>query len=105
MANLHDGAALVGSWLHAFEEDEPGHTVFRRADWAFPPSRRPRAGLDLDVDGRAVELEPGPADRRVPRAGTWRVDGRGRLRLRIDGRPERTLEIDDAGNGRLVERS
>jgi hypothetical protein len=105
MAPKLDETTVIGRWLHAFEEDEPGQTVYRPATWPFPPSRRPRAGFDLEPDGVAVEQEPGPADARVGRPGRWRLDAAGHLCIHIHGRPERRLEIESVTASRLVLRT
>jgi hypothetical protein len=97
-----DEAAVIGRWLHAFEEDEPGRVVFRLDTWIFPSSRRPRFGFDLEPGGRAVEREPGPADQRTARTGSWRLDEDGHLWIDIEGRPRRRLDVESAGGGRLV---
>ncbi len=60
-------------WLHSHEEDRPGETVFRPADYPLPPSRG-RAGFELKQDGTLVRTQPGPTDRRATQTGTWSLN-------------------------------
>lgn len=59
------------TWLHVFEEDTPAGAVFRPEDADIPLSRRPRQRFELNADGTAVLLMPGPDDRFVAQPATW----------------------------------
>ena len=48
-----DPERLIGSWVHSHEEDTATEQVFRRAHYAFPPSRG-REALELRSDGTAA---------------------------------------------------
>jgi hypothetical protein len=76
-----EAGELAGNWVHSFEEDGEGTLVFRRADYPFPPARRPRRELSFSPDGRLRAALPGPADRREWTSGSWTVDDR---RLTLD---------------------
>jgi hypothetical protein len=52
-----DREALVGRWLHSYEEDSADALVFRPGDFDFPPARG-RDGFELRDDGSAIELLP-----------------------------------------------
>jgi hypothetical protein len=69
-----DSAKLQKRWLHSHEEDTPGRTVYRPADYPFPPSRG-RKGFELDRDGKLVEIGVGPTDRSTQTQGRWRLIG------------------------------
>ncbi|GAA3166409.1 hypothetical protein GCM10010466_66500 [Planomonospora alba] len=74
-------AEIVGSWLHAYEEDTETTRVYRPAEHPFQPSRRVRDGLEFRSDGTFVEFRPGPDDRPRPTAGRWRDRGAGRVQV------------------------
>ncbi len=90
--------ALIGEWLHSYEEDEPGLKVFRRSSYPFPPSRG-RDAVELADDDTAIVRRPGPTDVPEEEAGNWALDGE---RLRIDvGDQARILEVVSCDGGRL----
>lgn len=62
-------------WVHLYEEDTPGRTVFRPDAPDLPLSRRPRRQLVLDPGGGATLFSGGPDDRLVRHPGAWRADG------------------------------
>jgi len=47
---------LFGTWLHSREEDTPTQTVYRPADYDFPPARLGRTGYELKADGSCNAL-------------------------------------------------
>jgi len=93
---------LCGRWLHSYEEDTAGATVYRAADFAFPPSRG-RYGFELFPDGRLCELGPGLADAPAAAAGTWEMPSPGELRLH-GPHGQRCLLIVSAERGKLTVR-
>jgi hypothetical protein len=74
MADRPDPSQLQKRWLHSHEEDTPGRTVYRPADYHFPPSRG-RKGFELGPEGNLVEIGIGPTDRSTRTHGKWRLAG------------------------------
>jgi len=81
--------ALLGEWVHSYEEDEPGRKVFRRAGYSFPPARG-RDAIELKADGSAVMREPGPSDVPEERTAKWALE-------------HETIRLDAAGESRAME--
>jgi len=100
-----DPERLIGSWVHSHEEDTATEQVFRRADYAFPPSRG-REALELRSDGTVAVRRPGPTDAPQEVEGTWALEG-SNLMIREDneGAGERSLAVLDADDSRLVLRA
>jgi hypothetical protein len=98
-----DRAELVArAWTRAPEDDASGLLVYRPSDWAFPPSRAPRAEIDLRPGGELVHRAgPAPDDRMAADAGRWELDG-DRLVLRVEGRPEQQFAIDAVDDQQLL---
>lgn len=61
---------LIGSWVHAYEEDTPEMIVFRPADYPFGPSRG-RDGYEFQTGGILVYHGFGPADEPLTSTGEW----------------------------------
>ena len=101
MPRQFDPHLLQGRWLHAHEEDAPGHEVFRPATHPLPPARG-RSGYEFLPDGRLARIGSGPTDRSTVAEGTWTVDPDGRLRIRVSGQPEDVLEISELTGDRLI---
>jgi len=89
-----------GSWLHSYEEDAAGERVFRRHDFAFPPSRG-RQGFEIRADGTFVLYGIGRDDRPTPTTGSWKATEDGAIVATIPGRKPLTIRI---GAGRLTTR-
>jgi hypothetical protein len=87
--------------LHSHEEDAGDETVFRPADYRFPPSRG-RAGFELKADGGLVELGIGATDRPTESSGTWKLQGKDQLVLESDATGRRTMRIVSLAPNRLV---
>ena len=81
--------ALLGEWVHSYEEDEPGRRIFRRPGYSFPPARG-RDAVELKADGIAVMREPGPSDVPEGRTGKWALE-------------HETIRIDAGGESRVME--
>ncbi|MES5820334.1 hypothetical protein [Streptomyces sp. RG80] len=85
---------LIGTWVHSYEEDSPGVTVYRPAGYPLPPARG-RRGLEFAADGTFTERPIGRGDAPGRRTGTWApadpADSR-RLALSLPG-AERRLEV------------
>ena len=102
VSELHREAVL-GTWVHAHEEDAGGDMVFRPASHPLPPSRG-RVSFELRPDGTYVEHSPGPADAPVEGSGEWALDG-DRLVLAGEGdRPGHAWEVASVDGDRLVVR-
>ncbi|NNN29001.1 hypothetical protein HLK59_01260 [Streptomyces sp. S3(2020)] len=84
---------LIGTWVHAYEEDSPGVMVYRPAGYPLPPARG-RRGLEFAADGTFTERPLGRADAPGRRTGRWApADPEGRrLALDVPG-AERQLEV------------
>ena len=63
---------LQRRWVHSHEEDTDAETVYRPADFDFPPSRG-RRSFELKSGGIYLESAPGPVDRPVAARGTWTI--------------------------------
>jgi hypothetical protein len=94
-------ASLHGRWVRSNEDDTDDELVYRRAGYAFPPSRG-RTSIELRPDGSYVESSPGPVDVPEDHAGRWTLEG-DRLVLEAEGdRPGRAWEIAAAGEDGLA---
>lgn len=87
-------ASLFQRWMHSFEEDGEGVTVYRPADYPFPPARG-RGGMEFASDGTFIDRPVGRGDAQDTVAGRWELAEGGRLTVThpASGRPERELEI------------
>jgi hypothetical protein len=85
--------ALVGRWVHSWEEDSGDVRTYRRAGFAFPLSRRPRHIIELMADGSFESRSGGPADARVVRDGRWEARDLVLLTLHWEPPEETVLEI------------
>jgi len=95
---------VVGSWVHAHEEDTGDEMVFRPADSALPPARG-RMGFELREDGTFAEAGLGARDVPEESAGTWALEGQ-TITLSegaAQGVP-REMEVVSAEEDRLVVR-
>jgi hypothetical protein len=102
MTREPDAQLLYRRWTHSHEEDPPDATVFRPADYPFPPSRG-RVSYELAPDGTLHEAGIGPTDRPTSEAGAWTLEDDGRtLVLRVTGQTPRRLEIQSLDEDRLV---
>ena len=62
------------TWVHAFEEDSSEGAVYRPEQDEIPLSRRPRERFQLEPNGAARMLIPGPDDRYVEQLAKWSED-------------------------------
>jgi hypothetical protein len=74
MSNDHSVNHLIGSWLHAREEDQADVTVYRPEGYPLPPARG-RKSITFEADGTVTLGRPGPDDRTVRQPGRWQLDG------------------------------
>jgi hypothetical protein len=63
--------ALPGEWVHAFEEDSDGVSVYRPADSQEFPQARFRGTLTLEPNGSCERLVLDPADAHYEEACRW----------------------------------
>ncbi|ARZ67156.1 hypothetical protein SMD11_1495 [Streptomyces albireticuli] len=68
---------LLQYWVHSFEEDSPGVTVYRPDDFPFPPARG-RKGMEFLAGGVFVDHPIGRGDGVDSVRGCWRMGGGGR---------------------------
>ena len=68
-----DPERLIGSWVHSHEEDTATEQVFRRADYAFPPSRG-RKIWSYGATGRSGSAGPGQPTP-PKRSRDWALEG------------------------------
>lgn len=97
-----DIPTLCRRWIHSKEEDTPTETVYRPADFAFPPSRG-RKGLEFKADGRFKRVGIGRSDASAVTEGTWRIsdDGDAKIQVDADNSPEE-LTLRSVDDDRLV---
>lgn len=87
-------AGLFQRWMHSFEEDSEGVTVYRPSDYPFPPARG-RGGMEFASDGTFIDRPVGRGDAQNTVVGRWEPveGGRPTVAVSESGRPERELEI------------
>lgn len=73
--------AIYRRWSHSFEEDADGVVVYRPEDFDFPAARRPRAMLELRVDGHFVQHLPSRGQEPQAHEGRWSATPDGQLTL------------------------
>jgi len=101
MTDHLDFTHLTQTWWHSREEDTATTSVYRSANYSFPPARG-RQGFELQPGGVAVELTPGPTDRTQRTEGTWRLKDNC-LELRFSSRTVPVaLQIKSIESDRLV---
>lgn len=61
---------LIGRWVHSYEDDHDGLSVFRRPEFPFPPARG-RRGIEFTADGGFIEWAIGRGDASQARPGRW----------------------------------
>jgi len=93
MTREPDPELLYRRWTHSHEEDAADATVFRPADYPFPPSRG-RVSYELAPDGTLLEAGIGPTDRPTSEVGVWALEDDGRtLVLRTRGPNDGKLQV------------
>ncbi|MFE9497070.1 hypothetical protein [Streptomyces collinus] len=92
---------LFRSWVHSFEEDAGDVTVYRPAEYPFPPARG-RGGMEFGPDGVFVNHPVGRGDAPEAVPCRWRLLAERRLAVRcprsVGGDWERELEIVHCGD-------
>ena len=98
---MTDLEMLIGHWVHSHEEDTTTEKVFRKADYAFPPSRG-RDEYNLQPGGVLSATRPGPTDQRQTNSGNWQLDDSSNLVLRLPEGATKQLKIASIEPDRLV---
>ena len=94
---------IVGTWLHAHEEDTATEQVYRRSDFAFRPSRG-RTGYEFRPDHSCILIGISARDGATQEECTWKVrdDSQKEIVLTFAHGQERALEIVSIEPDRLV---
>ncbi len=99
-----DEKTIVGTWLHAHEEDSETETVYRPADFDFPPARG-RRGYEFRPDHTGSYIGIAARDGAARTPCKWRLRKKRRvLELELsadDGRTE-VLRVASLDKERLV---
>lgn len=82
---------LFSAWKHSYEEDEEGLSVFRTADYTFPPSRG-RRGFTISSNGTFIDQPIAAADGNDYVKGRW-VHKNGDLEVMLDNGRYYKVEI------------
>ena len=90
------------TWVHVFEEDTAAGAVYRPEDDDIPLSRRPREQIQLQSDGSARLLVPGPDDRFVETPASWSEEEGAVVIRKSKGKP--SLRLVSQSPSRLVVR-
>jgi len=97
-----DTTALCKHWVHSREEDTNTVTVYRPANYSFPPSRG-RTGLEFGTDGTFKRIGIGQTDISRVAVGTWQVEGKGATEVHVQVDDSRqVLEIGSLDHDRLT---
>jgi hypothetical protein len=84
---------IFRKWMHSFEEDTNGITVYRPFEYDFPPARG-RDGIEFRPDGVFISWEIGRADALHGTNGHWKMESSGHVRVSFEGdRKPLILEI------------
>jgi hypothetical protein len=65
-------STLCQLWVHSQEEDTQTETVYRPADFEFPPSRG-RSALEFNRDGSFKRIRIGANDVSAVSEGNWKI--------------------------------
>lgn len=82
--SLIDNECLYNSWVHSYEEDEPGKKVYRPSNFQFPLSFG-RESMHIKVNGEVLFSHPGMDDRRVGRMGQFQIRDVDKIDVSLDG--------------------
>ena len=94
---------LVGTWRHSHEEDTANEKVFRRFDFAFPPSRG-RVGYEFRSDYTCTYIGIAARDGAAKEECLWRLRGSARkeIVLTFPNGQQQVLKIVSLDRDRLV---
>jgi hypothetical protein len=85
--------AMFRKWIHSFEEDTGGITVYRSTTYQFPRARG-RAGIEFRADGEFIDWRISAADTQRGIIGRWQMEDRGRVRISFEGEDQNTRIIE-----------
>lgn len=91
---------LLGSWVHAHEEDVAGIDVFRPSEFPLPPARG-RVGFEIRSDGSLTYRAIAPADGVLELAGSWWISPPHAISMALPEGTE-TRQIVSCEPGRLI---
>lgn len=77
------GHTLFRRWVHSFEEDAEGVSVYRPFGFEFPPAFG-RDGFDIKRNGEFIRYDIGPADELVEVPGRWKAKGSNTIVVHFD---------------------
>lgn len=97
-----DEAALIGHWIHSYEEDGDGKMIFRREGFAFPRARG-RASFELQAGHIWMDRPISSSDGNLRQEGRWTLSEGTDLNLSSSGKDAaRVMRIITAEPDRLV---
>jgi hypothetical protein len=99
-----DEKILVGTWLHAHEEDTETEAVYRPADFDFPPARG-RRGYEFRPDHTGAYIGIAARDGSARTPCKWRLRKKGaglEIGLTFDDGRKEVLRVTSLDNERLV---
>lgn len=79
-------------WLHSHEEDTDAVSVYRPADYNFPPSRG-RTGFEFRRGGELLYLGIAPHDGTAEATGGWAIEGGHDIRIEALSGPMRPMVL------------
>lgn len=83
-------------WVHSYEEDTEEFSVFRPADYNFPPSRG-RTGFEIRENGEYINYTVGPDDRLLRLSSHWKAKGENKIAVYFKFVVVTKYQIEDAG--------
>lgn len=85
---------IFRKWIHSFEEDQNGVTVYRPEEYEFPPARG-RDGIEFRQDGVFIDWGIGRTDALHGTNGHWEAETSRRVRISFEGnvQPPGIIEI------------
>ena len=99
-----DEKILVGTWLHAHEEDAATEAVYRPADFDFPPARG-RRGYEFHPDHTGAYIGIAARDGAARTSCRWRLRKKGKsleIELTFDDGRKEVLRVALLDKERLV---
>jgi hypothetical protein len=98
-------SVLLKRWMHSHEEDTASESIYRPAEYDFPPARG-RSGFELRADGSCVYVGISPRDGHAEQPCTWTLEGEREplLTLNLQSGTQNTLRIASASDDKLVVR-
>lgn len=92
--------ALLGAWVHSFEEDTSEESVYRPKGYPLVRARG-RREFQLHADGKVIDNSPGRDDLPAPVTGEWNLENSQVSINYLDGSGEQ-LSVKEVTPERLV---